>query len=143
MMRRTEMTWAQLKVGTVIILAVAAVLYTIMNLHEGAGFFASASTFRAYLNDSQGIKVGAPVRMSGVDIGNVKQVAIEPGKGQVAIHFTINDEMRPLLHHDLRAALYPFPGAEEAPTHPARHEDLRAWRQAAHPRRRVEPRQWD
>jgi len=108
MMRRTEMTWSQLKVGVVIILAIAGVLYTIMNLSESTGVFTSASTFRAYLNDSQGIKAGAPVRMSGVDIGNVKQVAIEPSKGQVAIHFTINDEMRPLLHSDAAVLIRPM-----------------------------------
>ena len=108
MMRRTAMTWAQLKVGIVIIFAVAGILYTIMNLKEGMGVFTSASTFRAYLNDSQGIKVGAPVRLSGVDIGNVKQIAIEPDKGQVAIHFTVNDEMRPLLHNDAAVMIRPM-----------------------------------
>ena len=107
-MRRTEMTWAQLKVGTVIILAVAGMLYAIMNLNEGMGVFTSASTVRAYLDDSQGIKVGAPVRMNGVDIGNVKQVAIEPGKGLVAVHFTINNEMRPLLHSDAAVLIRPM-----------------------------------
>jgi phospholipid/cholesterol/gamma-HCH transport system substrate-binding protein len=108
MMRRTEMTWTQLKVGIVIILAVAGILYTIMNLNEGMGLFTPASTFRAYLDDSQGIKVGAPVRMSGVDIGNVKHVGIEPGKGQVAVHFTINDEMRSLLHRDASVLIRPM-----------------------------------
>lgn len=108
MMRRTEMTWTQLKVGIVILLAIAGILVTIMHLNEGMGLFTQASMFRAYLDDSQGIKVGAPVRMSGVDIGNVKQVAIEPGKGQVAIHFTINDEMRPLLHSDAAVLIRPM-----------------------------------
>ena len=108
MMRRTEMTWTQLKVGIVIILAVAGILYTIMNLNEGMGLFTAASTFRASLGDSQGIKVGAPVRMTGVDIGNVKQVAIEPGKGQVAIEFTVSNEMRPLLHQDAAVLIRPM-----------------------------------
>jgi phospholipid/cholesterol/gamma-HCH transport system substrate-binding protein len=107
-MRRTEMTWAQLKVGIVIILAAAGILYAIMNLHEGMGVFTSTSTFRAYLDDSQGIKVGAPVRMSGVDIGNVKQIAIEPGNGRVAVHFTIGSEMRPLLHSDAAVLIRPM-----------------------------------
>lgn len=107
-MRRTEMTWAQLKVGIVILLAIAGILYAIMNLNEGMGVFTSASAFRAYIDDSQGIKVGAPVRMSGVDIGNVKQVTIEPDKGQVAVHFTINDEMRPLLHSDAAVLIRPM-----------------------------------
>ena len=107
-MRRTEMTWVQLKVGIVIILAVAGLLYAIMNLNEGMGVFTSTSVFRAYLDDSQGIKVGAPVRMNGVDIGNVKQVAIEPDKGRVAVHFTLNNEMRLLLRRDAAVLIRPM-----------------------------------
>lgn len=108
MMRRTEKTWAQLKVGIVILIAIAAILVAITNLNEGMGLFTSGSTFRAYLSDSQGIKVGAPVRMSGVDIGNVKHVGIEAGKGQVAVHFTINNEMRPLLRSDAAVMIRPM-----------------------------------
>jgi len=107
-MPRTAMTWAQLKVGIVILLAIAGILFAIMNLNEGMGVFTPTATFRADLDDSQGLKVGAPVRMSGVDIGNVKQIAIEPRKGQVAIHFTINNEMRPLLHNDAAVLIRPM-----------------------------------
>src|SRR5713226_5824168 len=107
-MPRTAMTWAQLKVGIVILLAIAGILFAIMNLNEGMGVFTPTATFRADLDDSQGLKVGAPVRMSGVDIGNVKQIAIEPRKGQVAVHFTINNEMRPLLHNDAAVLIRPM-----------------------------------
>jgi phospholipid/cholesterol/gamma-HCH transport system substrate-binding protein len=107
-MRRTERTWSQLKVGIVILLAIAGILVAIMNLNEGMGVLTARSTFRAYLDDSQGIKVGAPVRMSGVDIGNVKLVAIEAGKGQVAIQFTVKNEVRPLLHTDAAVLIRPM-----------------------------------
>ena len=65
MMRRTDMTWTQLKVGIVIILAVAALLYTIMNLNSGRVFNA-VSTFHAALADSQGVKAGAPARSDSI-----------------------------------------------------------------------------
>jgi len=108
MMRRTDRTWAQLKVGIVILLAIAGILVAIMNLNEGMGLFTRGTTFRAYLSDSQGIKVGAPVRMNGVDIGNVKHVGIETGKGQVEIRFTVNNEVRPLLHQDAAVLIRPM-----------------------------------
>src|SRR5713101_1738996 len=107
-MPRTAMTWAQLKVGIVILLAIAGILFAIMNLNEGMGVFTPTATFRADLDDSQGLKVGAPVRMSGVDIGNVKQIAIEPRKGQVEIRFTVNNEVRPLLHQDAAVLIRPM-----------------------------------
>jgi len=108
MMRRTDTTWAQVKVGVVLILGIAAILYTIMNLNSGMGVFASAFTFHASLDDSQGIKVGAPVRISGVDVGNVKQVGIDPGKGKVVLSFTVSSEMRPLLHDDAAIMIRPM-----------------------------------
>ena len=107
-MRRTDTTWAQVKVGVVLIVGIAAILYTIMNLNSGMGVFASASTFHASLDDSQGIKVGAPVRISGVDVGNVKQVGIDPGKGKVVLAFTVSSEMRPLLHDDAAIMIRPM-----------------------------------
>lgn len=108
MMRRTDMTWSQLKVGIVILLALAAVLYLIMNLTRGAGVFTPASAFRATLNDSQGIKVGASVQIRGVNVGNVKQVAIDSAKGQVAVHFTVSSEILPLLHRDAAVRIRPM-----------------------------------
>lgn len=108
MMRRTDTSWAQVKVGVVLILGIAAILYTIMNLNSGMGVFASAATFHASLQDSQGIKVGAPVRISGVDVGNVKGVSIDAGKGTVLIEFTVNIDMRPLLHGDAAIMIRPM-----------------------------------
>ena len=108
MMRRTDTTWPQVKVGVVLILGIAAILYTIMNLNSGMGVFTAAATFQAALDDSQGIKAGAPVRISGVDVGNVKQVVIDPGKGKVILSFTVNSEMRPLLHDDAAIMIRPM-----------------------------------
>jgi len=108
MMRRTDTTWPQVKVGVVLILGIAAILYTIMNLNSGMGVFTAASTFHASLTDSQGIKVGAPVRISGVDVGNVKGVSIDAGKGSVVIEFTVNNDMRPLLHDDAAIMIRPM-----------------------------------
>lgn len=107
MMRRTDMTWTQLKVGIVIILALAAILYTIMNLNSGRVFNA-VSTFHAVLADSQGVKAGAPVRITGVDVGNVKDVNIDPGKEKVLVEFTVNNDMRPLLHADAAIMIRPM-----------------------------------
>ena len=108
MMRRTDTTWPQVKVGVVLILGIAAIFYTIMNLNSGMGVFTAASTFHASLNDSQGIKVGAPVRISGVDVGNVKGVSIDAGKGSVVIEFSVNNDMRPLLHDDAAIMIRPM-----------------------------------
>lgn len=108
MMRRTQTGWAQLKVGIVILLAIAGILVAILNLNEGMSVFAPRSSFRAHLDDSQGIKVGAPVRMSGVDVGNVKGITIEPANRKVAVQFTVSNEVRPLLRNDAAVLIRPM-----------------------------------
>jgi len=100
MMRRTPNRWSQLKVGLVLLIALGGLLIAVMNLDEGVGIFTPRAMLRAHLDDSQGLKVGAPVRMNGVDVGNVKRIAIEGGQGKVAVHFTVNRDVRPLLHGD-------------------------------------------
>src|SRR2546425_9318478 len=57
---RAQVRWLQLKVGLVIIAAVAGILVAIMNLNEGMGLFRQQATFRALVDDSHGKKVGAP-----------------------------------------------------------------------------------
>src|SRR2546422_1948706 len=70
---RAQVRWLQLKVGLVIIAAVAGILVAIMNLNEGMGLFRQQATFRALVDDSHGIKVGAPVRLNGVDTGRSEE----------------------------------------------------------------------
>ena len=103
-----QVRWLQLKVGLVILIAIAGILVAIMNLNEGMGLVTHRTTFRAYLSDSQGIKVGAPVRMNGVNVGNVKHVGLEAGKGQVEIRFTVTNEVRPLLRQDAAVLIRPM-----------------------------------
>ena len=68
MMRRTQNRWSQLKVGLVLLIALGGLLVAVMNLDEGVGIFTPRAMLRAHLDDSQGLKVGAPVRMNGVDV---------------------------------------------------------------------------
>ena len=108
MRRPGQRSWSQLKVGLVIVLAVLGILVAILNLNEGMGVFTLRSLFSAHLDDSQGLKVGAPVRMSGVDVGNVKRIEIDPDKGKVEVLFTVKNEIRALLHTDAAVVVRPM-----------------------------------
>jgi phospholipid/cholesterol/gamma-HCH transport system substrate-binding protein len=87
-------SWSQLKVGLVILVALAGVLVAILNLNEGLGVLIHRVTLRAALDDSQGLKVGAPVRMSGVSVGNVKRIGINVQIGKVDVEFTVINDVR-------------------------------------------------
>src|SRR2546430_11976640 len=105
---RAQVRWLQLKVGLVIIAAVAGILVAVMNLNEGMGLFGRRATFRALVADSHGIKVGAPVRLNGVDTGNIIRIAIDSSNGKVSLTFTVNNDIRPLLRRDAAVLIRPM-----------------------------------
>jgi phospholipid/cholesterol/gamma-HCH transport system substrate-binding protein len=72
-----EVQWSQLKVGVLVIVALAA-LTALIFLMSGStgGIFAGKITLRSYFENAAGLKVGAPVNLEGVTIGNVKQIRI-------------------------------------------------------------------
>src|SRR6185369_9025138 len=71
-----QVKWAQLRVGITVIIA-AAVLATLIFLMTGSGgFFTPKITVHAFFDNASGIRVGAPVTLQGVLIGNVTNVRI-------------------------------------------------------------------
>src|SRR5580693_7246564 len=44
------------------------------------GYFSKRITLRSYFDNASGLRVGAPVRLSGVDIGNVKKIEVVSDK---------------------------------------------------------------
>lgn len=76
-----EVRWSQLKVGVLVIVALSA-LTALIFLMSGStgGFWSGHLTVRSYFENSAGLKIGAPVNLEGVTIGNVRAINIVPGK---------------------------------------------------------------
>ena len=74
-----QLQWSQLKVGITVI-AAAITLGVLTVLMSGGGLFTSKIILKSYFLDAQGLRVGAPVRLSGVDIGNVKAIHVVPNQ---------------------------------------------------------------
>lgn len=74
-----ELRWSQLKVGILALAALTALTVLIFLLSGSTGgLFTHKLTFRAYFENANGLKVGAPVTLDGVTIGNVTSVRIVP-----------------------------------------------------------------
>jgi phospholipid/cholesterol/gamma-HCH transport system substrate-binding protein len=75
---RKEIQWSQLKVGMLVLVA-TAVLVALIFLMTGAsgGLFAHQVVLRCYFPNASGLKVGAPVTLEGVTIGNVAHMRID------------------------------------------------------------------
>jgi len=71
-----QLKWSQLRVGLTVIVA-SLVLALLLFLMSGTGgWFSTRITLVSYFDNAEGLRVGAPVRLSGVDIGNVAKILI-------------------------------------------------------------------
>jgi phospholipid/cholesterol/gamma-HCH transport system substrate-binding protein len=73
------------------------------------GFFSHRITLKAYFDNASGIRVGAPVRLSGVDIGNVVSLQVVPDKDKqltpVEVRMKVSTKYSFNLHKDSVTAL--------------------------------------
>ncbi len=103
-----EVQWSQLKVGVLVLVAIA-VLTALIFLMSGStgGLFTGKLTVRSYFENSAGLKVGAPVNLEGVTIGNVKSVRIVPDRKLTPVEVTmkISKQYSSGLHTDSKASL--------------------------------------
>jgi phospholipid/cholesterol/gamma-HCH transport system substrate-binding protein len=75
-----QLKWSQLRVGVTVIFA-SLVLALLLFLMSGTGgFFSSRITLVSFFDNAEGLREGAPVRLNGVDIGNVTAIRIVPDK---------------------------------------------------------------
>ena len=66
-----QVRWSQLRVGLTVIIASIALAILIFLMTGTTGLFTRKIKLRAYVDNAGGLRVGAPVRLEGVDIGNV------------------------------------------------------------------------
>jgi len=88
-----QVRWSQLRVGIIVIVASIALGVLIFLMSGTAGLFTRKITLKAYFDNAQGLREGAPVRIEGVDIGNVTNISVEPShvdpkKGPLPVRVT-------------------------------------------------------
>jgi len=82
MPQRQRVTWAQLRVGTMVIIGLAILATGIFFISGQVGFFSRRYTLKTYLSEAGGLREGAQVRLAGVAVGNVRKVQISPYPGR-------------------------------------------------------------
>jgi phospholipid/cholesterol/gamma-HCH transport system substrate-binding protein len=93
----------------VLVIVALAVLIGLIFLMSGStgGFWEGHVTLRSYFENSAGLKVGAPVNLSGVTIGNVKMIRIDAGRGltPVEVIMRISKDRAKDIHSDSKTSL--------------------------------------
>jgi phospholipid/cholesterol/gamma-HCH transport system substrate-binding protein len=75
-----HVTWAKLRVGLVITLGLAVIFFAILFAESIVHLFTPQVTVYAEFNDVKGLRSGAPVWFSGVQIGSVRSLRFERGE---------------------------------------------------------------
>ncbi len=105
---RKEIQWSQLRVGALVVVAMA-VLVGLVFLMSGStgGLFAKKLYLRCYFENASGLKTGAPVTLEGVTIGNVRHIRVVPARQPYPVEVTmeIGREYINGLHADSTAGI--------------------------------------
>lgn len=101
-MRSKYVTWAELRVGILVTVSVIILTIVIVVLGQRANVFTRKYTLRTMLTRVEGLTVGAPVWLAGVEVGNVKEINFTKlaNGGKIEVSFSINRSVMELIRED-------------------------------------------
>ncbi|MEP6729712.1 MAG: MlaD family protein [bacterium] len=109
MKRSSTLTWDQLRVGLVIMLALLVLGVSIYKLGEAANLFAKRYELIAYLPDANGLKEGGSVMVAGQLAGVVKKIDFLPvdldTTRNLKLTLDIDEDVRQQIRRDSRGKL--------------------------------------
>ncbi len=77
MAQRKQLTWTELRVGLFVLVGLIILGLAIFYI-TGAGMLGPKYRLYTYLPEVEGVTAGAPVRLDGVEIGNVEKIGLNP-----------------------------------------------------------------
>lgn len=92
MPRTRSLAWSELKIGVLTITAVVIAAVTIFLLTGDRGFPWQRYSLKTRFTSVPGLKPGSPVRVAGLDVGTVTEVAL--AGDQVDVTFEVSEEVR-------------------------------------------------
>jgi phospholipid/cholesterol/gamma-HCH transport system substrate-binding protein len=86
-----QVKWSQLRVGLTVLIALVTLAVLIFVMTGTTGLFTRKIVVRAYVDNAGGLRVGAPVRLEGVDIGNVTRIRVvgDPKRAVAPVELTM------------------------------------------------------
>jgi phospholipid/cholesterol/gamma-HCH transport system substrate-binding protein len=94
------------KIGIFIFLGLVILVVGIFLVGDKDALFSSTFTVKAYFNDIQGLRSGATVRLSGIDVGSVESVKImSDTSGRVEVVMSIREDVKQFIRTDTKASI--------------------------------------
>jgi phospholipid/cholesterol/gamma-HCH transport system substrate-binding protein len=97
-----QLQWSQLRVGLTVIFASLTLALLLFLMSGTTGLFSRRITLKAYFDNASGLRVGAPVRLNGVDIGNVVAIRVVPDKDKQLTPVEVTMKVSTKYSFDLR-----------------------------------------
>ena len=94
------------RLGIFIFLGTVLLILAIFTIGNRDSLFVSSITVKTYFTKVQGLRTGAPVRLSGYDIGSVSNMTLASDtSGRVEVTMRIDEEVRQFIRLDSEASI--------------------------------------
>jgi len=95
-----QLKWSQLRVGLTVLAASIILMVLIFLMSGTGGWLTHKIIIKSYFDNAGGLRVGAPVRLAGVDIGNVTHIRIDTHRPTEPVAVTM--KVNTFYHESLR-----------------------------------------
>ena len=102
--RKKQIKWASLRVGIVITLTLLIIFLVIVFSGGIQDLFKERTYLQIYISDVKGLRKGAPVRIAGVDVGEVKEIRLHKLYGTI-VTVSIDKDVLNYLRSDAKATV--------------------------------------
>lgn len=97
---------SSLRLGVFIILGTVMLVLAIFVIGNQESMFEKTFTVRARFHNIEGLRKGASVRLSGIDVGSVKDIMIAPDSaGMVDVYMRLNNNISNFVNKETRALI--------------------------------------
>lgn len=107
MRAQQTVTWAELRVGLMVLTALFVLGVFVFAAAQGQELFVSKNRYVTYLPDVAGLQAGSPVRLVGVTVGAVEAVGLsemrDDPKRHAAVRFQVSSKYAPDICSDSEA----------------------------------------
>jgi phospholipid/cholesterol/gamma-HCH transport system substrate-binding protein len=97
-----QVQWSQLKVGITVVVASITLGFLVFLISGSGGWFTRKINLKSYFDNASGLRVGAPVRLNGVDIGNVTGMRVVSDKDKQLTPVEVIMKVSTKYHGSLR-----------------------------------------